>query len=429
MPETRGWIEVDLNRQHRHTSPLPVPLPEVEEGECEPIRTGVGELDRVLGGGVCPGSLTLFYGEPGVGKSTLLLQVLASIARRGRTVLLATAEESAEQVRGRAGRVGSLSERLLVVATREVEEIEEAMAAVHPDVVVVDSVQTVAAAGVTGAAGSLNQVRGAAERFGWLSKTVGAATVLVGHVTKEGGLAGPRALEHLVDTVVTLEGDRHHSLRTLRAVKHRFGSTGEIGLLLMGEHGMIGVPDPGPLLLGDRLPDVPGSVVTALLEGRRPLLVEIQALAAGVGPGGAHRNTQGIDPRRLAVVAAVLEARAGLDLGKVELFVSAAGGIRASEPAIDLPLALAVASALLSRPLPPGLVAFGEVGLAGEIRQVPGSDRRLIEAGRLGFTSALVPESTPPDASGGGPPGGCSLRRVRTVAEAVHAALGDRPSD
>lgn len=402
----------------------PVLLREVDADGCEPMPTGVAELDRVFGGGVRPRSLTLFYGEPGVGKSTLLLQVLASMSAGGRTVLLGTAEESAGQVRGRAGRVGSLSERLFVVAAHDVAEIENAVATVRPELVVVDSLQTVAVAGISGGAGSLSQVRGCAERLGWLSKAAGPAIVLVGHVTKEGSLAGPRALEHLVDTVVTLEGDRHHSLRTLRAVKHRFGSTGEIGLFQMGEAGMVGVADPGPLLLGDRLADVPGSVVTALLEGRRPLLVEIQALAARAGPGAARRNTQGIDARRLAAVAAVLEARAGLDLTDVELFVSAAGGIRASEPAADLPLALAVASAVLGRPLPSEIVAFGEVGLAGEIRQVQGSDRRLSEAARLGFTSALVPDSTPESSRRDGPAAGCTLHRVRTVSEAVQAALG-----
>ena len=395
----------------------PVRLAEVDPAAGRPLPTGLAEVDRVLAGGLLPGSVTLVFGEPGVGKSTLLLQVLTAAAAGGRTVLLVSAEESAAQVRARAERMGPLPPALFVSATGDVDEVEAAVAALSPDLVVVDSVQTVVDPAAGAAAGSVLGVRACVDRLTRLAKERGPAVVLVGHVTKEGDLAGPRALEHLVDTVVSFEGDRHHSLRMLRAVKHRFGPTGEVGLFEMGESGLVDVADPGPLLLGDRRPEVPGSAVTPLLQGRRPLLVEIQALASTGAGGGPRRNVQGVDPRRLGAVAAVLECRAGVDLTGLELFVSAAGGVRAAEPAVDLALALAVASAVAGRPLPADLVSFGEVGLAGEVRQVPGAERRLAEAARLGFTRALVPASSAAGAAG------LSVVGCRTVVEAVAAAL------
>jgi len=400
----------------------PIPLASVDLAACRPWPTGICEVDRVLAGGLLAGSVTLVFGEPGVGKSTLLLQILAAAAR-DRTVLLVSAEESAPQVRSRAERLGPLPPRLYVSATSDVSEVEAAVVALSPDLVVVDSIQTIADPRLGGVPGTLTQVRACVDRLSRLAKDSGATLVLVGHVTKEGGLAGPRALEHLVDTVLSLEGDRHHSLRMLRAVKHRFGSTGEVGLFEMGEAGLVDVVDPGPLLLGDRRPDVPGSAVTALLQGRRPLLVEIQALACTGSPGAPRRNVQGVDSRRLAAVVAVLECRAGVDVGPLELFVSSTGGIRAVEPATDLPLALAVASAAAGTPFPADLVSFGEVGLAGELRQVPGTGRRLAEAARLGFTRALVPASTLDG------PDGVALLRVRTVAEALAVALRVRHDD
>jgi DNA repair protein RadA/Sms len=402
----------------------PVPLASVDLDACRPHPTGLGEVDRVLGGGLLAGSVTLVFGEPGVGKSTLLLQVLASAAAGGRRVLLVSAEESATQVRSRAARLAGLPPDLYLWATADIEEVEDAAASLSPALVVVDSIQTVRDPEVAGTPGTLAQVRSCTDRLTCLAKERGIPVVMVGHVTKEGDLAGPRALEHLVDTVLSFEGDRHHSLRMLRAVKHRFGPTGEVGLFEMRDGGLCDVADPGPLLLGDRLAEVPGSAVTALLSGRRPLLVEIQALACRGGPGGARRTVQGVDQRRLAGVVAVLECRAGIDLGGLELFVSAAGGIRAAEPAVDLPMVLAVASTVAGVALPEDLVSFGEVGLAGEIRQVTGVDRRLGEAARLGFTRALVPAATPDG------PAGMSLVRVHTVRDAVAAALvpGDRPA-
>lgn len=401
----------------------PVALATVDPDIGRPCPTGVVEVDRVLAGGLVPGSLTLVYGEPGVGKSTLLLQVLLASASSGRPVLLVSAEESAAQVRSRAARLGSIPPSLFVVDGANVVAAEEAVAALEPELVVVDSVQALADPAVGGLPGSLSQVRACADRLSGVARRTGAAVVLVGHVTKDGGLAGPRTLEHLVDTVMSFEGDRHHSLRLLRAVKHRFGPTGEVGLFEMSDGGLRAVSDPGPLLLGDRRPEVPGSAVTALLHGRRPLVVEIQALAYGVGPGGAGRTAQGVDPRRLASVVAVLACRAGVPTASMELFVSATAGVRAVEPSSDLPVSLAVASAARGVALPADLVSFGEIGLAGELRQVPGADRRLAESARLGFTRALVPAST---CEG---PVELALFRVGTVAEALEVALGLRDRD
>ena len=394
-----------------------MPLAEVDPDACRPMPTGLPEVDRVLSGGLVAGSVTLVYGEPGAGKSTLLLQVLTSVAAGGTEVLLASAEESVTQVRARAERVGPVPRGLMVVAATEVADVEEAVTSLEPDLVVVDSVQALVDPAAAGGPGTVGQVRACGDRLARLARDGGAPLVLVGQVTKDGALAGPRALEHLVDTVVALEGDRHLSLRLLRAVKHRFGTTGEVGLFEMGSSGLEEVADPGPLLLGDRRSDVPGSVVVPVLEGRRPLLVEIQALACAGVPGSNRRNVQGLDPRRLAALAAVLECRAGIELGSVELFASATGGVRVTEPAADLPLALAVASAVAGVPCPADLVSLGEVGLAGEVRQVPGIERRLAEAARLGFTRALVPVSGPKDHPG------MTVVRVGTVAAAVSAAL------
>lgn len=394
----------------------PRPLADVDPSGARPVPTGLAEVDRVLGGGLVPGSLTLLYGEPGAGKSTLLLQVLASMASAA-TVLLVSAEETAAQVRARAERLGPLPPRLLVYATTDLDALEAAVWASETALVVVDSVHTVADRALAGPPGSLVQVRGCADRLVRTARESAAAVVVVGHVTKEGAPAGPRALEHLVDTVLCLDGDRHHRLRLLRSVKHRFGPAGEVGLLEMAPGGLRQVPDPAPLLLGDRLPAVPGSAVTPLLHGSRPLLVEVQALACAGGAAQPGRRTvQGLDPRRAATVAAVLECRVGVGVGEVELYLSAVGGVRAHEPAVDLPLALAVASAVAGHPLPADLVSMGEVGLAGEVRQVRGAERRLAEAARLGFRRAVVPASTPPG------PAGLELHRVTSLAEAVGVA-------
>jgi DNA repair protein RadA/Sms len=395
--------------------PLVVPLALIAPDGAIPVPTGLSEVDRVLSGGLVPGSVTLLYGEPGVGKSTLTMQVLASVASTGRSALLISAEESAAQVRSRASRLGPVPDDLLVVATGSLDAACSAIEISTPALAVVDSVQTLSDDSVAGPSGSPSHVRSCAERLARVARLSGSAVVLVGHVTKEGDPAGPRTLEHLVDTVLAFEGDRHHTLRMLRAVKHRFGATGEVGLFEMADDGMRDVADPGPLLLGDRRVDVPGSAVTAVVQGRRSLLVEIQALVCS-GLGGARRTAVGMDGRRLATVAAVLEARHGFGLSTAEVYASAAGGVRAVEPAADLALALALGSAATGVPVPPDLMAFGEVGLTGEVRQVVGTAHRLTEAARLGFRRAVVPAATPD-------PGiEMELLRVATVGDALAVA-------
>jgi DNA repair protein RadA/Sms len=372
-----------------------IPIAEAVGDAGEPVPTGDAELDRVLGGGFVRGSVSVLGGEPGVGKSTLLLQAVADQAERGATCLYVTAEESARQVALRAERLGVKAPSLWLVAETSLPRVLAHVEALRPDVVVVDSIQTVFDPGVSSAPGSVAQVRGCAQRLVALAKGCGVTVVLVGHVTKEGGLAGPRALEHLVDTVLAFEGERHHALRMLRAVKHRFGGTHELGLYEMGEHGLAGVPDPSALFLADRQPGVPGSVVAPVLDGRRPLLVEVQALVVPCPAPNPRRTVQGVDSGRLAQVLAVLERHAGVELARCEVHVAVAGGVRVPEPAADLAVALAVASSARGRPLASDLVACGEVGLGGELRQVHRTERRLAEAARLGFSRAVVPRSAP----------------------------------
>jgi DNA repair protein RadA/Sms len=338
------------------------------------------------------------------------------------TVLLVCAEESAAQVRLRAERLGPLPAGLLLLPTGDLSSLPDAVRDRSPALVVVDSVQAVHDPGAAGAPGSLGQVRACTDLLVSLAKHHTAAFVLVGHVTKEGALAGPRTLEHLVDTVLSVEGDRHHALRTVRAVKHRFGPTGEIGLFEMTDTGLAAVADPYRLLLGDRRPGAPGSAVLPAVEGQRALLVELQALSASsASDAPCRRSAQGVDAGRLALLLAVLEQRAGVGLARTDVFASAVGGIRVTEPAADLALALAVASAVVGRPLPPDLVAFGEIGLGGEIRQVPHAPRRLAEAARVGFRHALVPDSCPDG------PRGMEVLHARSLAEAVALGTGPPP--
>jgi len=395
-----------------------VSLRQVDGGEARPMPTGVVEVDRVLGGGFVAGSVTLVFGPPGVGKSTLLFQVLSSVAATGSQVLLASAEESLTQVSGRAARIGAVPENLLALAGNDVVAIERAIVHHHPALVVVDSIQTVSDDELPGSAGSLVQVRACVDRLTRLAKSTGVPMVLVGHVTKDGDLAGPRAVEHLVDTVLSFDGDRHHSLRVLTAVKHRFGPAGEVGIFEMRDDGLRAVPDPGPMLLGDRMEGIPGSVVVPVLQGRRPLLVEVQALL-GPGAPGTRPRTLGIDAARVTLLLAVLSRRTEVIVGPAEVFVAAVGGISIVEPAVDLGVALAVASAAVGRVVPSDLVVFGELGLAGEVRTVPGADRRLAESWRAGFSRAVVPSSIPADAV----PAGMDVERVRTLAEALTSTI------
>ena len=389
-------------------------IADVDDSVGRPQATGIGELDRVLGDGLVPGSVTLIGGEPGIGKSTLLLQLLASW--QGRT-LYVSAEESAAQVRLRADRLGAVQPDLWLLAETLIPHIVASIDEVQPSLVVIDSIQTVGDPELNSAPGSVMQVRGCAARLVHEAKTRGVPVVLVGHVTKDGNLAGPRMLEHVVDVVLSFEGDRHHSLRLLRAVKNRFGPTDELGLFEMAEEGLVAVPDASQLFLADRRKGVPGSAVLPTLEGQRPLLVEVQSLtntASSAAP--PRRSAQGLDPGRLALLLAVLERRARVSVSGVEVYASAVGGVRLTEPGADLAVCLAIVSAITNRPLPPDLVVFGEVGLAGEVRQVSHARRRLNEASRLGFARAILPANSPNGIDG------MKLHRVATVAEALAAA-------
>ena len=377
--------------------------------------SGLRELDRVLGGGLVPGSVTLLGGEPGIGKSTLLLQLVALWPGRA---LYVTAEESAQQVRLRAERLSAVSPDLWLLAETSMAGVLAAIDEVQPSIVVIDSIQAVHDADLASPPGSVVQVRGCAHRLVAIAKQRELPIVLVGHVTKEGSLAGPRVLEHVVDTVLAFEGERHHALRLVRATKHRFGPTNELGLFEMAGHGLVGVPDPSHLFLGDRRTGVPGSAVAPAMEGRRPLLIEVQALTTAAPPNvPARRTTQGVDGNRLALLLAVLQQRARIPTSVNDVYASTVGGVRLVEPGLDLALCLAVVSAITDVPLPADLVAFGEVGLAGELRQVAHAPRRLSEAARLGFTRAIGPRTAPE-------PEDPRLRLVRapTLPEALAAA-------
>lgn len=367
------------------------PIAEIAAEAASTWPSGVDELDRVLGGGVVRGAVALLAGEPGVGKSTLLLDVASRAASSGRTVLYVTGEESAAQVRLRAERIGALRPRLLLAAETDLATVLGHVEQVAPDLLIVDSVQTVASDAVDGTAGNVTQVREVAASLIRVAKSRSMATLLVGHVTKDGGIAGPRVLEHLVDVVCQFEGDRHSRLRLLRAVKNRYGPTDEVGCFDLTENGIVGLADPSGLFLSRHTSPVPGTAVTVTLEGRRPLVVEVQALVAESALANPRRATSGLDSSRVSMVLAVLDRRLGAGLARRDTYAATVGGVRLGEPAADLAVALALASAHSDRPLRSGLVAVGEVGLAGEVRPVRGVGRRLAEAARLGFTHAVVP--------------------------------------
>jgi DNA repair protein RadA/Sms len=390
------------------------PINQLDAAVAKPMPTGISELDRVLDGGLVPGSVTLVGGEPGIGKSTLLLQLLSSWPTKS---LYVTAEESAQQVRMRAERLHALRDDLWLLSEASITNIISAIDKVKPELLVIDSVQAVADPALGSAPGSVVQVRGCAHRLVQEAKRRNIPTILVGHVTKEGGLAGPRVLEHVVDTVLSFEGERHHALRIMRAVKHRFGSTSELGLFEMTELGLVGVPDASKMFLADRRPGTPGSVVVPTLEGQRPLLVEVQALTnATSGNTPARRSAQGLDPGRLAMLLAVLERRARISLSQHEVYASVVGGVKLNDPGSDLGLCLALVSAATNTPAPGDLVVCGEVGLGGEIRHVGHMSRRLAEAARLGFTRAIVP------ASGDYSQKGLTLQPASTLSEALAIA-------
>ncbi len=414
-----------VTRSDARTPARPIGEIDVEVARARP--TGVDELDRVLGGGLVPGAVVLLTGEPGVGKSTLLLDVAARAARGGRKVLYVTGEESAGQVRLRAERIRALDPALLLAAETDLGTILGHVDAVRPDLLVVDSVQTIASAQVEGSAGGVTQVREVAAALIAVAKERDISTVLVGHVTKDGSIAGPRTLEHLVDVVCQFEGDRHSRLRLVRASKNRYGPTDEVGCFDLSETGIVGLPDPSGLFLSQALHHVPGTCVTVTLDGRRPLPVELQALVALSAIPNPRRTTSGIDSSRLAMVLAVLQRRVGVRLGDQDVYVSTVGGGRVLEPSADLAMALATVSAREDAPLPANLVAVGEVGLAGEIRPVAGVGRRLAEAARIGFTRAVVPRGS---LEPGEAPEGMRVVEVGNLFEAVVVTTettGDTP--
>jgi DNA repair protein RadA/Sms len=391
-------------------------LVDVEADEAQRIATGVPELDRVLGGGLVPASLVLVGGEPGVGKSTLLLTALAEISRN-RRALLVTGEESVAQVKLRAERLGGAGQ-VEILAETELETVCATLEAERPDVCVIDSVQTLHSAEVGSAPGSVAQVREAAARLLRSAKELGVATILVGHVTKDGSVAGPRVLEHLVDCVLQFEGDRYHAHRVLRAVKNRFGSTNELGVFEMTGAGLAGVPDPSELF-GRAAGSEVGSAVACALEGTRPILLEIQALVAPTDLAMPRRVATGVDPKRLAMIVAVLGRHARIALGTADVFVNVAGGVRIDEPGADLAVALAIASAAKGVPTHEGLAAFGEIGLTGRLRPAAQAERRLEECGKLGLAKIVAPIDTP------SPRGKLELLQADTLAKAIAAGLAD----
>jgi DNA repair protein RadA/Sms len=397
----------------------PIPLSEIDS-ESAPRKTlAWNELNRVLGGGIVAGSLVLIGGEPGVGKSTLLMHAAAQVAASGGKVLYVSGEESGHQVRMRAQRLGALEPAILLLAENDLDAICESIQAEAPQLAIIDSIQTVTDAGFEGSAGSVTQVRESAARLMRVAKAIGVPIFLVGHVTKDGSIAGPRVLEHIVDTVLYLEGDRRQELRILRATKNRFGSAEEIGVFAMGETGLEEVPDPSAAILGAAAATSPGTAIVAALEGTRPILVEIQSLVSSNDHAMVRRIANGIDINRLHMILAVIEKRLSHHtFGKSDVFVSVAGGIRVSEPAADLGLALSIVSNKTNSPLPDGLVVIGELGLAGEVRRVGQLERRLQEAARHGLTRALIPAGTK-----AGRPSGLHIVEVRTLAEAVSAAF------
>jgi DNA repair protein RadA/Sms len=385
------------------------------------LTTGIDEFDRVLGGGVVPGSLVLIGGEPGIGKSTLLLQAAAHFAHSTGPVLYSSGEESEHQIKSRGQRLGSPEldsgrAPLYLLAETCLERILEEIGRLRPALIVVDSVQTVFSLKFQSAPGSVGQVREAATQLLFAAKGQNIPTFLVGHVTKDGSLAGPKVLEHIVDTVLYFEGEKHHSHRVVRAVKNRFGAVSELGVFEMTGRGLKPVPNPSQMFLAERPAGAPGSAVLCCMEGSRPLLVEVQALVSTTSFGNARRMASGIDQNRLSLLLAVLEKRAGLNLLGVDVFINVAGGMTVDEPAADLAIVAAVASSLRNRPIKPATAVFGEVGLAGEIRGTSQASLRIREAAQMGFTRVIVPEA---NGAPGDAPAGCELVPVKNVGEAL----------
>lgn len=418
--------EVITERAERATSggfetptSVPMPIASIPMESWKRTPSGLSEFDRVLGGGIVPGSLVLIGGDPGIGKSTLLMQASGQLALSGGRTLYVTGEESAQQVRLRGERLGTLAPELYLAAETDIDAIEAHVRNLRPRYLIIDSIQTVFDPSVGSAPATVSQVRACGARLMRLAKSTHTSVFIVGHVTKEGTIAGPRLLEHMVDTVLYFEGDRFQSYRILRAVKNRFGSTDEIGLFEMSDAGLCEVSGASELFLSQRPEHGSGSVVVGIIEGTRPLLVEVQALVARSYATNPRRTSTGIDYNRVCMILAVLEKRCALRMADKDVYVNVAGGLKVAEPAIDLGIAVALASSYRDRGVDPNLVVFGEVGLAGEVRTVHQSDRRLREASRMGFTRALLPGPRP----AGGTPEGLELREVRHVNEAIEQAL------
>lgn len=398
----------------------PVSIINIESSEEARIVTDNKELNRVLGGGVVPGSLILVGGDPGIGKSTLLLQTSHELAKQQLKVLYISGEESVRQTKLRADRLGVVSPLLFVLCETNLEHIEAAIDEIQPDFLVIDSIQTVYHPMVTSAPGSVSQVRECTGHFMRIAKIKGIATVLVGHVTKEGAIAGPRMLEHMVDCVLYFEGERHHSYRLLRAVKNRFGSTNEMGIFEMRESGLAEVSNPSELFLSERPLGVSGSTVVASMEGTRPVLVELQALVSSTNFPSPRRMATGFDHNRLSLIIAVLEKRMGMFLQNQDAYLNVAGGVKLDEPAVDLAVAVSIASSFREQPTQPFDVVFGEVGLTGEVRGVSRAEQRVREAQKLGFKRVILPEKS---LKGWTPPKEMKIIGVNTVSEALSAAL------
>ncbi|MGE5816032.1 MAG: DNA repair protein RadA [Acidobacteriota bacterium] len=391
---------------------------EIDEMVSVRLSTGIDEFDRVLGGGLVPGSLVLLGGEPGIGKSTLLLQAAALFARNVGPVLYASGEESEHQIKSRGERLGVGGAPLYLLAETCLERILEEIARLRPSLLIVDSIQTVFSLKFQSAPGSIGQVREAATQLLFAAKGQNIPTFLVGHVTKDGALAGPKALEHIVDAVLYFEGERHHSHRVVRAVKNRFGAISELGVFEMTGSGLRAVPNPSALFLAERPANAPGSAVLCSIEGSRPILVEVQALVSSSSYGNARRTANGLDPVRLSLLLAVLEKRAGMNLMADDVFLNIAGGMSVSEPAADLAVLAAVASSMRNRPIRAATAVFGEVGLAGEVRGTPQAPLRVREAAQMGFNRVVLPQGNcgPSDLVGGE---GCELVGVKTVTDAL----------
>ncbi len=375
-------------------APAPVPIDEVDVEDQARLSTRIGELDRVLGGGLVAGSLVLIGGDPGIGKSTLMLQALHGMAAGTSKVLYVSGEESVQQLRLRSRRLGAGAPRLLVVSEIDLDAILKMVETHRPDVLVIDSIQTMYSSDLASAPGSVSQVRDSAMRLMLNAKKSGIPTLLVGHVTKDGAIAGPKLLEHMVDTVLYFEGDRNHVFRILRAVKNRFGSTNEIGVFEMQAGGLIEVPNPSAVFLSERPDNAAGSVVTATMEGTRPILVELQALASSTNLGTARRTVLGLDPQRVALLVAVMEKKLGMHLFGHDIFMNVAGGVKIDEPSVDLAVLAAIASSFLDKPVTGETLVLGEVGLAGEVRAIGNMAARLSEAQKMGFHRCLAPKGS-----------------------------------